>query len=100
MKKTVFLMLSGMAIFISGCTGSGSGLYSVTGTRSALINTNTPVPLKNDDIRGVCLSISPRSSLNIDVECILDYVQGEAAFDPTDQQEDLLNPWVRWRYAF
>jgi hypothetical protein len=100
MKKTVFLIFSGMAILLSGCTGSSYGLLNTAGTGLTMINTNSPSPLAGNDGRGVCLSISPRSSLNIDIECILNYVQGDASFDSADEQEDILNPWVRWHYSF
>lgn len=89
-----------MAILLSGCTGPGYGLFRTAGTRHALISTNPPAPLKAGDDRGVCLSVSPRSSLTIDVECILDYVQGESVSDPEYKRSDLLSPWLRWHFSF
>ncbi|WP_319408707.1 hypothetical protein [uncultured Desulfosarcina sp.] len=101
MKKTVFLMLSAMAILFCGCTtGSGYSLLRTAGPGYALINANTLPPLNVDDGRGVCLSISANSSLNIDVECILEYVQEDSAFDPADERSDHLNPWLRLNYSF
>ncbi|MCB2146965.1 MAG: hypothetical protein KQI81_10855 [Deltaproteobacteria bacterium] len=101
MKKTVFLVLSAMAILFCGCTtGSGYGLFKTAGPGYALINTNTLPPLNADDGHGVCLSISANSSLNINVECILEYVQGESAFDPANERSDHLNPWFRLNYSF
>ncbi|MBC2709873.1 MAG: hypothetical protein HGJ94_02325 [Desulfosarcina sp.] len=89
-----------MAILLSGCTGSSYGLFRTTGTGNALVNTDTPTPLKGDNDRGVCLSISPRSSLDIDVDCILDYVQGESTFGPENKRRDFLNPWICWNFSF
>ncbi len=101
MKKTVFLMLSAMAILMYGCsTGSGNGLRRTTGPGNALKQTHTHPTQKMAHERGVCMSISAHSSLNIDVECILEYVQGDASFDPADEQSDFLNPWVRLNYSF
>ena len=94
-------MLSAMTILFCGCTaGSGYGLLKAAGPGYALINSNTHPPLKAADDRGVCLPISAKSSLNIDVECILEYVQGDSAFDPADERSDLLTPWISLNYSF
>lgn len=99
MKNTVFLILSTMAILFCGCsTGSSYGLLGTTG--NAMINSNTHPPFEIADGRGVCLPISTKSSVNIDVECILDYVQSDAIFDPADGRIDLLDPWIRLNYSF
>ena len=88
-----------MAILFCGCsTGANHGLLGTTG--NAMINSNTQPPLEAADGRGVCLPISTKSSVNIDVECILDYVQSDAPTDPIDGRVDLLNPWVRLNYSF
>ncbi len=101
MKKTVFLMLSAMAIFYCGCSmGSGYGLLRTESPGNALINAQTDPTSGGSHERGVCMSISANSSLNVDVECILEYVQGDASFDATDKQSDFLNPWVRLNYSF
>ena len=101
MKKTVFLMVSAMAILCCGCsTGSGYGLLRTAPRSNALINTNTLPTLKESHDRGVCMPISANSSLNIDVECILEYVQGDHSLNAVAEQSDLLNPWVRLNYSF
>lgn len=100
MKKIVFLILSVMVILFSGCAGSSHGLFRTAGTGKALINTNTPAPLKIDEHRGVCLPISTRSSLGINVECIFDYAQGESTLGPKDEQRDVMNPWINWIFSF
>lgn len=100
MKKTVFLMVSAMAILCCGCsTGSGYGSLRTAPPGNALMNTNTIPTLEGSHDRGVCMPISANSSLNIDVECILDYVQGDA-FDAANEQDDFLNPWIRLNYSF
>jgi hypothetical protein len=100
MNKTVFLMVSAMVIFLSGCAGSGYALFQTTGTANALVNPPFPAPLQNTADRGIHLSISNRSSLNIDVECILDYVQGEPMVETQYLQDNFMNPWIRWNIAF
>ena len=101
MKKTVFLILSAMTILLCGCsTGSGIELMRTASPGNALINTHAdPTPKVAHD-RGVCMSINAHSSLNIDVEYILEYVQGDAGLDPVDEQSNFLNPWVRLNYSF
>jgi hypothetical protein len=101
MKKTVFLMLSAMAVVLCGCsTGSGYGLLKTAGPGNAMIDAQTDPTLAGAHERGVCMPISAHSSLNVDVECILEYVQGDAPFDAADAQNDALNPWVRLNYSF
>ena len=80
--------------------GSGYGLLRTAGPGNALINTNSHPTLKETHKSGVCMPISANSSLNVDVECILEYVQGDASFDAANEQRDLLNPWVRLNYSF
>lgn len=46
------------------------------------------------------MPISANSSLNIDVECILEYVQKDAAFGAANERSDFLNPWVRLNFSF
>ena len=97
MKKTVFLILTVIAILFSGCTGSNYGLFRIA---PALINSNTHPPLKGNHTRGISLSISTRSSLDIDVKGILESVQRESTPDATDDRHDPLNPWIRLTYFF
>jgi hypothetical protein len=100
MRKKVFLIVSAMAILFSGCTASRVTFYSATGHGLYLINPNSPTPLDIDENRGIRLPMSTRSSLSIDVECILDYVQGESTFGPQDERNDFMNPWVRLNLSF
>jgi hypothetical protein len=101
MKKTVFLMVSAMALIVCGCsTGSGRGLLNTAHRENALIHTSTHPAREVADERGVCMSISDHSSLSIDVECILEYVQRGSNFDPANEQGNFLNPWVRLNYSF
>ena len=101
MKKTVFLMLSAMAIIGCGCsTGSGQGAFNTARRENALIHTSPHPTQEVADEGGVCMSISDHSSLSIDVECILEYVQGDANVDPAYEQRNFLNPWVRLNFSF
>jgi hypothetical protein len=100
MKKTVFLMVAAMVILLTGCAGSGYGLVRITGAGNALVNPPLPAPLKNTAEHGIRLSLSNRSSLNIDVEGILDYVRGEPLVETHSLRENFMNPWIRWNMAF
>lgn len=94
-------MLSAMAILFCGCaTGPGYGLFRTAAHGNAWINTNTQPPLRIADDDGVCLSLSAKSSLNINIECILEYVRRDATFDQADEQNDRLNPWISFNYSF
>lgn len=94
-------MLSAMTIILNGCSiGSGNGILRTAPPGNALINTNTHPSSEVEHERGVCMPISAHSSLNIDVECILEYVHGESSFDTADEQNNFLNPWIRLNYSF
>jgi hypothetical protein len=98
MKKTVFLMVPVVAILLSGCIGSTGSLFRAGGGSYSLISGNPPIPHSSEDTPGLRLFISPRSALNIDVECILDYVQGDTPFSPEERTCDSmtpLSPWIR-----
>lgn len=97
MKKIYFSMVPALMILLSGCNGSSYGLLRSAGIGDAMVNPPLPLPLKSKDDRGICLSISTRSSLRIDVECILDYVQGASEFG---LKEPYMNPWIRWDVSF
>lgn len=103
MKKLVFLITPVAALFLSGCLGSGSPLLKMSGGSYgsyALTDTRKHEALYENDDRGVRLSLSSRSSINIDVECILDYVQGDPVFTPEYETDDHLNPWIRFNYTY
>ena len=100
MKKTLFLMVVAMVISITGCAGSGCSFFRTAGAANALVNPPFPSPLKSTSDRGIHLSISHRASLNIDVEGILDYVQGDPTVENPSLRDDFMNPWIRWSIAF
>ncbi|WP_372682325.1 hypothetical protein [Desulfosarcina sp.] len=101
MKKTVFLMLSAMAILFCGCsTGSSYGLLGTADPDLGLINTPTRPTIEVTYQRGVCMPISANSSLNVDVECIIEYVQRDGSFDAFEAQNDSLHPWIHLNYSF
>lgn len=95
MKHSVFLILSAMAIVFSSCTGSNYPLHTAADIGNAMINSNHPSPLKSDPNCGVYLPISKRSALNIDVECIIDYAQGESTAASRDDRYVTMSPWFR-----
>lgn len=100
MKKTVFLILAAMAILSSGCTGHSYRQSTTDNMGSWLINSNHPIPLNSDLNCGINLPISSQSTLSIDVECIIDYAQGESTFGPQDEQRYAMNPWVLYQIDF
>lgn len=101
MKKTVFLMVvAAIVISLTGCAGSGYDLARITGAGNVLVNPPLPAPLKNTAAHGIRLSISNRSSLNINVEGILDYVQGDPMVETQSLRDHSIHPWVRWRLDF
>ncbi len=102
MKKTAFLIISAVAILLSGCAGSSYDLSRVASIGNAMINTNTSHPPEsNDDRGGVCLSLSSRLSLSIDIDGILDYVQGESTFTLENERlSHMSSPWISWNLSY
>ena len=104
MKKMIFLTTPVLALLLAGCLSSGNPWMKIDGDSYAagygLINSKTPETLLGNQSRGVRLSLSPRASISIDVECILDYVQGDSVFTPEYETNDHLNPWFRFDYAY
>ena len=100
MKKTIFLTLLAMATLLCACTTSGMNVYRTGGSISAMTDPSPPTPLKDDPDRGVFVTISKRASLNIDVEGIIDYVQGTPTLVTDFQSDDHLDPWIRWNWSF
>jgi hypothetical protein len=103
MKKTVFLMVPILAILLSGCIGSTGSFFRAGGGSYSLISGNTPKPHRGEDAPGLRLFISPRSAINIDVECILDYVQDDSPFSPEERTCDSimpLSPWIRLDFSY
>jgi hypothetical protein len=100
MKKTVFLILAAMAILFSGCTGHSYRQSTSDDLGSWMINSTPPIPLNSDLNYGINLPISSQSTLSIDVECIIDYAQGESTIGPQDEQGYAMNPWVLYQITF
>lgn len=103
MGKTVFLMVPVMAILLSGCIGSTGNLFRAEDGSYARISGNPPMPQSNEDAPGLRLAISTRSAINIDVECILDYVQGDSTFSTEERNCDTitpLSPWIRLDFSY
>jgi hypothetical protein len=100
MKKTIFLIASGMVVWLSGCTGASYDGYRPGGGAGGLMNSRPSAPIGVKDDHGLCLALSPRSSVNIDVECILEYIEGDVNLDLLGKQQNLQNPWIRWHFSF
>lgn len=100
MKKSVFLIFSAVTILFYGCGGANPLAFRTIRNGHALINASKPASLDLDEDPGVCLPMTTRSSLSIDVECILDYIQGASTFGPEDRRDDLMNPWIRLNLSF
>lgn len=92
-------MVVAMVILITGCAGS-VGFFRTAGAANALVNPPLPAPLKGTTEHGIRLFISHRASLNIDIEGILDYVQGEPIVQTPSLRDDFNNPWIRCNLAF
>jgi len=84
-----------MAILFSGCTGSHCRLVPVTGYDHGMINSNTPATLDGENDRGVHVSISRRTSVKINVDGIMDYVQRWSTFGHEPAHRSVLTPWIR-----
>lgn len=100
MKKSFFLMVAAIVILISGCTGPTGNWRPTGGIGCALTNPNTPTSLNSHGDSGLHLILSSRSSVNIDVEGILDYMQGDSYLAPEYEIQNLMNPWIRLDVAY
>ena len=104
MKKLVFLMTPAAVLLLSGCLGSGTPFLKMNGGNDgsgyALTDSKMPEALSRNHGRGVRLCLSNRSAVNIDVECILDYVQGDPVLTPEFETDENLNPWIRFDYSY
>lgn len=100
MKKIVFLTLPVIAILLTACAPSQGLRLAPLGSQPALTDTNAPRSLSDERDRGINLPISAYTSMNIDVEGILDYVQGGSDFEVEFTTNDWLNPWIRFNFSF
>ena len=99
-KKAFFLMVPAMAIWFSGCSGVIGSWHPTSVTSCALISSNRPAPLNSYGGSGLHLTLSPRSSVNIDVEGILDYMQGDSSLAPEYEIQNLMDPWIRLEFSY
>jgi hypothetical protein len=99
-KKGLLLSLLLMVMFLSACSGSACYVSKTNYADTKLIMPAPPASLEGGTHRGIYLTISKRSSLSIDVECIVDYVQGESTLTGEDASIDHVNPWVYWNWYF
>lgn len=103
MKNLNFLILTAtvLVMFLTGCNATTSHLYRVSDNGLGLVETTRPIPIEKSVERGISLALGNRSHLNIDVECILEYVQGESE---TIENQPILQenhyPWIRFSLNF
>ncbi len=99
MKKIVFLVLIQTLFYLSGCSSIHSLLHTSAETNSHIAGTTKEMNAIDDD-GDFYLPISTRTSVNIDVECILDYVQGTADVDNITSLPVHAAPWIRYQIRF
>jgi flagellar basal body-associated protein FliL len=99
-KKKLVLILPVVLMFLSACTGSVCYVSKTNSTDGKHVKHILPTPVKSKTDRGIYLTISKRSSLNINVECIVDYVQGELVLTGENESIDHSDPWVYWNWYF
>lgn len=100
--SSVLFPLLAIIFFLSACTGTTGNCPRTCVSNSHFLNlTHThPTPDKSRAEHGIDLTISKRSSLSIDIECILDYVQGEISM--IDKNASVANntPWIYWVWHY
>ena len=99
MKKTCFLFVA-VTMLLAGCAPSNQLVLNTIGTRRSLIDTSNPATLENAGNNGICLPLTSHASVNIDVECILDYVQGDSSLDAEIDANAWRNPWIRFNLSY
>ena len=100
MKKTILLLFTAMTMLTCACSGTGQGVREITGYGASRAIASPPASLDGNAHRGVAFSVSDRSSVKIDVEGILDYMQGASVLT-TDLIADYhLDPWISWNVSF
>lgn len=102
MKKTIIWIISGMAIGFFGWAGTGIGWAGGTAAGHLLVNPLPSTPQSADPPYGLHLTLSQRSSISIDLECILEHVKSGLLVDPTEARSnnEVLHPWINWNISF
>ena len=100
MKKPLLLTFAAMTMLILLCSCAGHNTMVISGHRSSLVIPSPPSSSVQDAHRGVVLSVSNRSSVKIDVEGILGYVQGAPALTPELAFNPPFYPWISWTVSF
>ena len=100
-KKNIFFIGPlVMLVCFSACAGSVCYESKTRWPDANLIGPSPPSPINGKTNRGLHLTISKRSSLSIDVECIADWVQRELSAVGDDATLDNNNAWVSWDWNF
>ncbi len=101
-KKNIFLvgLLIGL-MCVTACAGPNRhGSNANWSTVNNMINSSQSSPTGNPIDLGIHFSISKRSSLNIDIECIADYIQKELSVIGHDTTLNQTTPWISMDWHF
>ena len=99
-KKMAVGMVPALLFFLSACAGPTHHACQTNWPTPHAVNPTLPAPANPNSDRGVYLKISKRASLNIDVECIIDYVQGNLPMTPDAASVNTSSPWIVWDWHF
>jgi hypothetical protein len=99
MKKRILFALISMFFIVSGCSGTGYQAFHLADSKNALINSTKPTEEELQDF-GLRLPLSQRSSVDVDVEGIIDFLKGTGLEDQLSQQQIIHDPWVCFTASF
>ncbi|GAB6908801.1 hypothetical protein DESC_920028 [Desulfosarcina cetonica] len=95
------LLASAVIFFITVFSGGWQPVYGAATSPDPVVQTSKPTTLDQDDEPGVSIALSNHSTLDINVQCIFDYVQGEEnTFTDLQEWQRALIPWVRLHFSF
>lgn len=99
MKKLIFFALFATILLFIGCSGTNNNILPRTDVQNALVNSTKSNHTRSDDL-AFRVSLSQRSSLDIDVEGIVTYLKGTPLVDSLAQQQAIREPWVCYHIEF
>ena len=99
-KKMAFSMVPALFFFLSACAGPTNHAYQINWPEPHVVSPTLPAPANPSTGRGVYLRISKQASLNINVECIIDYVQGNLPMAADAASLNTSSPWIVWDWHF
>jgi hypothetical protein len=99
MKLQFILTLLFLTAFLTGCGGTGYPTYPTIEAKHKLISASEPGGEGSAEL-GLRLPLSRSSSLGVDVNGIVDYLQGTATVDSLAEQQALQDPWICFSASF